>query len=66
MKIRIVFALIFASVFCIQINAQKQTPYLTDPAISPDSREIVFVSGGDIWSVPAAGGSGADFGRASG
>src|SRR4026207_113141 len=27
-----------------------------EPGISPDGREIAFVSGGDIWSVPAAGG----------
>lgn len=31
-------------------------PYLTQPALSPDGREIAFVSGGDIWSVPAGGG----------
>jgi Tol biopolymer transport system component/C-terminal processing protease CtpA/Prc len=28
----------------------------TEPGISPDGREIAFVSGGDIWTVPAAGG----------
>lgn len=27
-----------------------------EPGISPDGREIAFVSGGDIWTVPAAGG----------
>ncbi|GAB3571837.1 S41 family peptidase [Spirosoma luteolum] len=27
-----------------------------EPALSPDGREIAFVSGGDIWSVPTAGG----------
>lgn len=31
--------------------------YLTEPAISPDRKEIAFVSGGDIWTVPAAGGT---------
>ncbi len=36
--------------------AQKATPYLTEPSISPDRKEIAFVSGGDIWTV-AAGGS---------
>jgi tricorn protease len=39
------------------INAQKATAYLTEPAISPDRKEIVFVSGGDIWTVPAQGGT---------
>ena len=28
-----------------------------DPGISPDGSEIAFVSGGDIWTVPAAGGA---------
>jgi len=27
-----------------------------EPGISPDGREIAFSSGGDIWTVPAAGG----------
>jgi tricorn protease len=31
-------------------------PSMSDPAISPDGHEIAFVSGGDIWSVPAVGG----------
>jgi Tol biopolymer transport system component len=29
---------------------------LAEPGISPDGSEIAFVSGGDIWIVPAAGG----------
>jgi hypothetical protein len=36
--------------------AQAALPSLSDPAISPDGREIAFVSGGDIWTVAAAGG----------
>jgi Tol biopolymer transport system component len=31
-------------------------PSFAEPGISPDGREIAFVSGGDIWTVPAAGG----------
>jgi Tol biopolymer transport system component len=31
-------------------------PSLSQPALSPDGREIAFVSGGDIWTVPAEGG----------
>jgi tricorn protease len=31
-------------------------PYFYEPAISPDRKEIVFVSGGDVWTVPAEGG----------
>src|SRR5678815_3553301 len=35
----------------------RQPSYsFAEPGISPDGREIAFVSGGDIWSVPAAGG----------
>ena len=30
--------------------------YFTEPALSPDRKEIVFVSGGDIWTVPSTGG----------
>ncbi|MGI8468751.1 MAG: S41 family peptidase [Pyrinomonadaceae bacterium] len=37
--------------------AQQSNPYMTEPAMSPDRKEIVFVSGGDIWSVPSAGGT---------
>ena len=36
--------------------AQAALPSLSDPAISPDGHEIAFVSGGDIWTVAAAGG----------
>ena len=35
---------------------QAQTPALSEPGISGDGREIAFVSGGDIWTVPIAGG----------
>lgn len=31
-------------------------PSLAEPALSPDGREIAFSSGGDLWTVPAAGG----------
>ncbi len=37
-------------------TAQTALPSLSDPAVSPDGREIAFVSGGDIWTVAAAGG----------
>jgi tricorn protease len=29
---------------------------LSDPSLSPDGREIAFIAGGDIWTVPTAGG----------
>jgi tricorn protease len=37
-------------------RAQGVPPILAEPGISGDGREIAFVSGGDIWSVPATGG----------
>ena len=48
-------------VFCVSVAgsgamAQTALPSLSDPAISPNGREIAFVSGGDIWTVAAAGG----------
>ena len=36
--------------------APAALPYFTEPALSPDGREIAFVSGGDVWTVPASGG----------
>jgi Tol biopolymer transport system component len=32
------------------------SPALAEPSPSPDHREIAFVSGGDIWTVPFGGG----------
>jgi Tol biopolymer transport system component/C-terminal processing protease CtpA/Prc len=32
------------------------SPPLAEPAVSPDRKEVAFVSGGDIWTVPAQGG----------
>ncbi len=32
-------------------------PSFAEPAVSPDHSEIAFVSGGDVWSVPAGGGT---------
>ena len=36
---------------------QKSSAYLTEPTFSADRKEIAFVSGGDIWTVPAIGGT---------
>ncbi|HEX9917819.1 MAG TPA: hypothetical protein VGA87_01565, partial [Pyrinomonadaceae bacterium] len=36
--------------------APLPVPYFGEPSISPDRTEIAFVSGGDIWTVPLAGG----------
>src|ERR1044072_8508876 len=31
-------------------------PYFYEPAISPDRKEVAFISGRDVWTVPAEGG----------
>lgn len=36
--------------------AASPRPYFYDPSFSPDRSEIVFISGGDLWSVPSNGG----------
>src|ERR1051325_11476687 len=37
-------------------SAGTSQPYFSDAALSPDGSEIAFVSGGDVWTVPASGG----------
>src|ERR1700742_1869930 len=39
-----------------QAQAAPSKPALAAPALSPDGSEIAFASGGDIWTVPSAGG----------
>jgi tricorn protease len=36
--------------------APQGTPAYSDPGISPDGKEIAFISGADIWTVPTSGG----------
>jgi len=50
------FLLAFGAVVISGQTTPRIAPYFTEPAISPDRSEIAFVSGGDIWTVPAAGG----------
>jgi tricorn protease len=53
------FVIFLSVLFVFSIaDAQTITPqtYFYEPAISPDKSEIAFVSGGDIWTVSAAGG----------
>src|SRR6476660_8423300 len=39
-----------------QNGSQAAVPTFAEPGISPDHSEIAFTSGGDIWTVPVAGG----------
>lgn len=51
-------ALIVVALFRV-VSAQQTInprPYFTEPSLSPDRKEIAFVSGGDIWTVPSTGG----------
>jgi tricorn protease len=54
MLTRVVLTALFVSICAI---AGAAAPYMTEPSFSPDRSEVAFVSGGDIWSVPAAGGT---------
>jgi Tol biopolymer transport system component/C-terminal processing protease CtpA/Prc len=40
-----------------QGQAVQPKPAFATPTLSPDGSEIAFASGGDIWTVPAAGGT---------
>ena len=50
--------LVLAAITAVAAQNSSVGPraYFTEPAISPDRSEIAFISGGDIWAVPAAGG----------
>lgn len=53
--------LIISTTFALAIVAPGQQksdprPYFTEPSLAPDRKEIAFVSGGDIWTVPSTGG----------
>ena len=43
-------------VVSIALCSAQGMPSFAEPSISPDNTEVAFVSGGDIWSVPLAGG----------
>jgi len=47
--------LVLTVVAFAQQNSEPRA-YFTEPSLSPDRKEIAFVSGGDIWTVPAGGG----------
>ena len=54
------FRLLFCAISVLVLNAAvgfaQSRAYFTEPSLSPDRKEIAFVSGGDIWTVQATGG----------
>src|SRR3954470_14250966 len=48
--------LLWALLAPVSAQVERRSP-VYEPSISPDHSEIAFVSGGDIWTVPAAGGT---------
>src|SRR5262245_48163738 len=54
--LKLLFVVVFIVSSGIVVLAEPR-PYFTEPALSPDRKEIAFVSGGDIWTVPASGGT---------
>src|SRR5215204_972820 len=50
------FCAIVLMAFSASLTFAEPRPYFTEPALSPDRKEIAFASGGDIWTVPATGG----------
>ncbi|MGZ8469784.1 MAG: S41 family peptidase [Gemmatirosa sp.] len=51
-----VLPLALPSVAVAQSAAVAPRPALAEPSLSPDGREVAFVSGGDVWTVSADGG----------
>ena len=52
---KLLFVIVLMAGSVIAVFAEPR-PYFTEPSLSPDRKEIAFVSGGDIWTVPATGG----------
>jgi Tol biopolymer transport system component/C-terminal processing protease CtpA/Prc len=51
-----VFLALFPNVSPERAAPITPQPSMSEPSLSPDRREIAFVSGGDIWTVPVTGG----------
>jgi Tol biopolymer transport system component/C-terminal processing protease CtpA/Prc len=54
--VRVLFVIVVI-VLLFGVALAEPRAYFTEPSLSPDRKEIAFVSGGDIWTVPATGGT---------
>src|SRR4029078_13417036 len=55
MSVRLMLCAIVLA-FSASVAFPQVRPYFTEPSLSPDRKEIAFVSGGDISTVPGTGG----------
>src|SRR5687767_15320326 len=55
-KLSLIILTTVATAFAALGQQQAARPYFTEPSLSPDRKEIAFVSGGEIWTVPSTGG----------
>src|SRR3954464_11986415 len=53
---RPLFLCLLTPLLLAQTREPAPRPAFAEPGIAPDGSEIAFVSGGDIWTVPASGG----------
>ncbi|HWQ36738.1 MAG TPA: LpqB family beta-propeller domain-containing protein, partial [Blastocatellia bacterium] len=56
LRVALLSSLLLCALMAFGQSARNELPSFAEPAISPDRSEIAFVSGGDIWTVPATGG----------
>lgn len=49
--------ILFICFLFVNVFAQTQEFFLSDPALSPDAKTIVFSYEGDLWTVPVTGGN---------
>ena len=54
---KIVLTIVFVTLLAVTAICQDNPLWLRRPAISPDGQTILFTYKGDIYSVPASGGT---------
>ncbi len=56
MKKALVFAFLFS---CVQLLAQTETYFLSNPTLTPDGQTVIFAFEGDLWKAAVADGKAA-------